>query len=49
MRYEYSLSNNKLSIRYDRNARVVISEDANNYYLEIFNTTDFSGRYKKSK
>ena len=49
MRYEYSLSNDKLTIRYDKNARVVISEDANNYYLEIFNTTDFSGRYKKAK
>ena len=49
MRYEYSLSGDKLSIRYDKNARVVISEDANNYYLEIFNATDFSGRYKKAK
>ena len=49
MRYEYSLNNDKLTIRYDKNARVVISEDANNYYLEIFNTTDFSGRYKKAK
>jgi hypothetical protein len=49
MRYEYSLNDDKLSIRYDKDARVVISEDANNFYLEIFNTTDFSGRYKKSK
>ena len=49
MRYEYSLSSDRLSVRYDHNARVVISEDANNYYLEIFNTTDFSGRYRKSK
>lgn len=49
MRYEYSLNEDRLSIRHDKNARVVISEDANNYYLEIFNTTDFSGRYKKSK
>lgn len=49
MRYEYSLKGDRLSIRYDNNARVVISEDANNYYLEIFNTTDFSGRYRKSK
>lgn len=49
MRYEYSLNDDRLSIRYDKDARVVISEDANNFYLEIFNTTDFSGRYKKSK
>lgn len=49
MRSDYSLNNDKLSIRYDKSAKVVISEDANNYYLEIFNTTDFSGRYKKAK
>ena len=49
MRYEYSLNDDKLSIRYDKDARVVISEDAKNFYLEIFNATDFSGRYKKTK
>ena len=49
MRHDYSLNNDRLSIKYDKNARVVISEDANYYYLEIYNTTDFSGRYKKSK
>lgn len=49
MRSDYSLKADNLTIHYDKNARVVISEDSNNYYLEIFNTTDFSGRYKKSK
>lgn len=48
-RNDYSLSGDKLAVKYDKNARVVISEDANYYYLEIYNTTDFSGRYRKSK
>ncbi len=48
-RYGYSLSEDKLAIKYDKNARVAISEDANYYYLEIYNTTDFSGRYLKKK
>ena len=48
-RYGYSLSEDKLAIKYDKNARVAISEDANYYYLEIYNTTDFSGRYRKKK
>lgn len=49
MRYDYTLNEDKMNIRYDKNARVVISEDANYYYLEIYNTTDFSGRYRKKK
>lgn len=48
-RYGYSLSEDRLAIKYDKNARVAISEDANYYYLEIYNTTDFSGRYRKKK
>ena len=48
-RTEYKLEGNKLKIAYDNNAKVALWEDANNYYLEIFNTTDFSGRYKKAK
>ena len=48
-RYAYSLNGDKLVIKYDKNARIVISEDANYYYLEIYNTTDFSGRYRKKK
>ena len=48
-RYDYSLNGDKLVIKYDKNARIVISEDANYYYLEIYNTTDFSGRYRKKK
>lgn len=48
-REDYSLNKDRLSIKYGEKARVVISEDAEYYYLEIYNTTDFSGRYKKSK
>lgn len=47
-RVEYSLSGSSLKIQYD-NARVAISEDASYYYLEIYNSEDFSGRYRKSK
>lgn len=49
MRYDYSLNNDKMVIRYDKDARVVISEDTKYYYLELYNTTDFSGRYRKTK
>lgn len=48
LRHDYSLSGEKLKIQYD-NARVVISEDASYYYLEIYNSQEFSGRYRKSK
>ena len=47
-RVEYSLNGSSLKIKYD-NASVVISEDASYYYLEIYNSEDFSGRYRKSK
>lgn len=47
-RVEYSLNGSSLKIQYD-NARVAISEDASYYYLEIYNSEDFSGRYRKSK
>lgn len=49
LRHDYSLTGAKLNIKYDNNARVVISEDASYYYLEIYNSEDFSGRYRKSK
>lgn len=49
MRYDYSLNGKKLSIGYDSSATVDISEDASYYYLEIYNSEDFSGRYRKSK
>lgn len=48
-RIEYSLNGSSLKIYYDSNASVVISEDASYYYLEIYNSEDFSGRYRKSK
>ena len=48
-RVDYTLTGSKLNIYMDNNASVVISEDNSNYYLEIFNSTDFSGRYRKSK
>ena len=47
-RVEYSLNGSSLKIKYD-SASVVISEDASYYYLEIYNSEDFSGRYRKSK
>jgi hypothetical protein len=48
-RTEYKLEGNKLKISYDNNARVALWEDSQYYYLEIFNTEDFSGRYRKTK
>lgn len=47
-RIEYNLSGEYMQIQYDK-ARVVISEDSAYYYLEIYNSEDFSGRYRKSK
>jgi len=47
MRYEYSLSGNRLNIGYDSNAKVVISQNATNVYLEIYNSKEFSGLYRK--
>ena len=47
-RVEYTLSGSSLKIKYD-NARVTLSEDASYYYLEIYNSNDFAGRYRKSK
>ena len=47
-RVEYTLNGSSLKIQYD-NARVVISESSSHYYLEIYNSTDFAGRYRKSK
>lgn len=48
-RVEYTLNGSSLRIYLDSNASVVISEDASYYYLEIYNSQDFSGRYRKSK
>lgn len=47
-RYDYSLNGSSLNIKYDK-SRIVISEDATYYYLEIYNSREFSGRYRKSK
>ena len=48
MRYDYELNGNQAKMRYDQ-ATVVISEDRRYYYLEIYDATDFSGRYKRAK
>lgn len=48
-RIEYTLNGSNLRIYLDSSARVAISEDASYYYLEIYNSEDFSGRYRKSK
>ena len=47
MRYEYNLNGKKINIGYDKNALVVISKNEKNTYLEIYNSKDFSGLYKK--
>ena len=48
IRHDYELNGDVLTIGYDK-CRVVLSEDASCYYLEIYNGDDFSGRYRKSK
>lgn len=48
-RYDYKLTGDKVVIAYDRKVRVVISEDNQYYYLEIFNTKDYSGLYRRAK
>lgn len=45
MRYEYSLKGDKMDIGYDSNAKVKISDEGNNTYLEIYNSQKFSGKY----
>lgn len=47
-RIEYSIKGNQLFILYDK-AYIAISEGADYYYLEIFNSADFAGQYRKSK
>lgn len=48
MRYDYELNGTRAKIHDDK-AVIVISEDAHYYYLEIYNTCDFSGRYRRTK
>ncbi len=48
MRYDYELNGNQAKMVYDK-ATIVISEDARYYYLEIYNTCKFSGRYRRTK
>ena len=47
-RVQYTLNGNALRIYLD-NATIAISEDATYYYLEIYNSEDFSGRYRRTK
>lgn len=49
MRYDYTLNEEMLSIGYDKNAHIVLSEDNSYYYMEIHNTEDFSGLYRRTK
>ncbi len=49
LRNNYSLNNDILEIEHHRNIPIVISEDNENYYLEIYNSVEFSGRYKRTK
>lgn len=47
-RVQYTLNGNALRIDLD-NATIAISEDATYYYLEIYSSKDFSGRYRRTK
>ena len=47
-RVQYTLNGNALRIYLD-NATIAISEDATYYYLEIYNSEYFSGRYRRTK
>jgi hypothetical protein len=47
-RVQYTLNGNALRI-YSDNATIAISEDATYYYLEIYNSEYFSGRYRRTK
>ena len=47
-RVQYTLNGNALRIYLD-NATIAISEDATYYYLELYNSKDFSGRYRRTK
>lgn len=48
-RVQYTLNGDALRIYFDNKASIVISEDASYYYLEIYNSKDFSGRYRRTK
>ena len=46
-RYDYSLDGKKLAIKHDNNARIEITKENNGTaYLELFNSAEFSGKYK---
>ena len=47
-RVQYTLNGNALRIYLD-NATIAISEDSTYYYLELYNSKDFSGRYRRTK
>ena len=48
-RVQYTLNGDALRIYFDNKASIVISEDATYYYLELYNSKDFSGRYRRTK
>lgn len=48
-RVQYTLNGDALRINLDYKASIVISEDASYYYLELYNSEDFSGRYRRTK
>ena len=48
-RVQYTLNGDALRIYFDNKASIVISEDASYYYLELYNSKDFSGRYRRTK
>lgn len=48
-RVQYTLNGDALRIDFDNKASIVISEDATYYYLELYNSKDFSGRYRRTK
>ncbi len=49
IRRDYTISGNKMKIKYYGTARVEVIKEDNNTYLEIYDVTEYSGKYRKVK
>ncbi len=49
IRKEYTINGDKITFEGRRSAKVVITQEKSETYLEIYNNTDYSGSYKKTK
>ncbi len=47
MRYDYTISGDKITIKRCGSGRVEVTTTSNGTYLEIYEITEFSGKYKK--